>query len=250
MFRNTLPCLLLAAASLLAARPATAQDASPQASDAAPASTGGGVRSRIRTYTESPPDITEEQAEDLTLTLVSAEARLLQVWVRTAGAPDATGRTLTACARDPNADLVAPGQRVRAFSPDTKSSMFQARVVSVTAPDADDDCTIVRAEISGPLYEDSPRYVMEIVVDRGAFFTIPNEAIIEEGDRQIVYWAMHPGHYVPTEIRTGLRGELYSEVLEGLNPGDQVVTIGSFFIDADAKIRSTGGAAGHAHQHH
>ena len=82
-------------------------------------------------------------------------------------------------------------------------------------------------------------YVMEIVVERGPFLAVPNESIIEEGDRRIVYVQRSAGQYVPQEIQTGIQGELLTQIVEGLNDGDQVVTFGSFFIDAEHKLKST-----------
>ena len=80
---------------------------------------------------------------------------------------------------------------------------------------------------------------MEIVVDRGQFLSVPNEAIIEEGDKHIVY-VQQGGEYVPKEVRTGIQGELYTQVLEGLQANMPVVTFGSFFIDAEHKLKGTG----------
>lgn len=195
---------------------------------------------RDRTRPEPPPDtaISESQAVDLTLTLVATAPTALQTWVRTAGTLDETGRKLTACAHDPNAEQVMPGQRVRAFPPDSKSSIYQARVSSVSPGK---DCVVIEAVLSGPTYEHAPRYVMEIVVERGMYLAIPNEAIIEEGDKQIVYVEHKPGQYMPMEIQTGLKGELYVQVLSGLSAGDRVVTFGSFFIDAQHKLENSGG---------
>ena len=55
---------------------------------------------------------------------------------------------------------------------------------------------------------------MEIVVERGPFLSVPNEAIIEEGDRHVVYVQQQAGQYVPAEIHTGIQGELYTQVVE------------------------------------
>jgi Cu(I)/Ag(I) efflux system membrane fusion protein len=184
----------------------------------------------------------------LTLTVVNAAKTTLQTWVRTAGTLDESGGRLTACVRGPDAALIQPGQRVRAFPPDSKSSMYQARVSRVEAREG---CILVEATLSGPTYEQAPRYVIEVIVERGEFLAIPNEAIIEEGDKQIVYLQQMPGHYVPQEIHTGLKGELYAEVLNGLSEGDQVVTFGSFFIDAEYKLKNADpDAMSNAHQHH
>jgi multidrug efflux pump subunit AcrA (membrane-fusion protein) len=98
---------------------------------------------------------------------------------------------------------------------------------------------MVEAKLAANGRVDSRYYVMEIVVDRGQFLSIPNEAIIEEGDKQIVYVQQQPGQYTPHEIQTGIQGELYTQVLKGLNEGDQVVTFGSFFIDSEYKLKGT-----------
>ena len=84
---------------------------------------------------------------------------------------------------------------------------------------------------------------MEVVVERGPFLSIPNEAIIEEGDRQIVYVEQQPGQYVAHEVHIGIQGELLAQVLDGVKEGDQVVTFGSFFIDAEQKLKGTGPGA-------
>ena len=39
------------------------------------------------------------------------------------------------------------------------------------------------------------------------------------------------------EIAIGRQGELYTEVTGGVKDGEQVVTFGSFFIDAEEKLK-------------
>ena len=66
-----------------------------------------------------------------------------------------------------------------------------------------------------------------------------------------MYVEQHPGHYVPRDIHTGLMGELYAEVLHGLELGERVVTFGSFFIDAEHKLKETEqDAMSNAHHDH
>ena len=85
--------------------------------------------------------------------------------------------------------------------------------------------------------ESAANYVAEIVTDRGDFLSVPNEAIIEEGDKLIAYVQRQSGQYEPREIRTGIQGELYTQIHEGLKEGEQVVTFGSFFIDSEYKLK-------------
>ena len=92
---------------------------------------------------------------------------------------------------------------------------------------------------------------MEIVTERGESLSIPNEAIIEEGTKHIVYVPREGGQYVPVEVETGIQGELYTAVEKGLKDGDQVVSFGSFFIDSEYKLKSTDQtAADNDQQHH
>ena len=203
-----------------------------------------GQREHTRPTYERDASVAETQAAEITLTVAPVGPQLLQTWIRTAGSIDAARKTLTACVAGPDAELVRVGQRVRSFPPDSKSSIFQARVTSV-APRG--DCTAVEAALSGPAYGEATRFVMEIIVDRGYMLAVPNAAIIERDGKEIVYEQIHPGHYEPHEIHTGLKGETYTEVLDGIAEGNDIITIGSFFIDAGYRLRST---PGNAHHHH
>ena len=114
--------------------------------------------------------------------------------------------------------------------------MYQAFVTRVVPRPGG---TAVEASLTSSGRPNTTVYVLEIVVEQGPFLSVPNEAIIEEEDTHIVYVQQQPGQYVPQEIHTGLQGELYTHVLAGVKDGDQVVTFGSFFIDAEHKLKGT-----------
>ena len=90
-----------------------------------------------------------------------------------------------------------------------------------------------------PSRQGSSSYVLEIVTEGGEFLSVPNEAIIETGGRRRRLRAGIGGRYVPREIQTGMQGELFTRCIDGLKPGEQVVTFGSFFIDADYKLKGS-----------
>ena len=208
-----------------------------------------GVRDRTRQSTTDPArqryrlgnnvkgstEVSDTQAEDVTLTLNSVSVRPIQTWVRTAGRIDKSGKVVTAYLNPPESSYVKVGQRVRAFPPQSKSSMFQAWVTKI-APQTNG--VMVEVTLSSTGHPDSANYVMEIVTERGEFLSIPNEAVIEEGTKHIVYVARDGGQYVPIEIDMGIQGELYTAVEKGLMAGDQVVSFGSFFIDSEYKLKS------------
>jgi hypothetical protein len=221
-------------AALAASGEAAAQDsATPPANDAAPHVSD--VRAQTRLVHRAGTAVSETQASELTLTLTEVAFRPIQTWVRTAGALDETSRVLTARLRSPEAELVQVGQRLRCFSVSSRSQMYQARVTRVT-PQAGG--ALVEATIAAAARNDGARYIMEIVVERGPFLSVPNVSIIEENGSHVVYVKEASGEYSPRTIETGLEGELYTQVTAGLAEGDQVVSIGSFFVDADNKLKS------------
>ena len=200
----------------------------------------GAFAQSVRDHTRLKPDgstpVTESQANELTLTLTEAAVRPIQIRVRTAGALDLSRRTVTAAVPLADGPFVKIGQLVWAFPPESRSSMYQARVSKVEPGGAS---VLVGATLSGPALQGSTRYVLEIITERGDLLSVPNEAIIETNGRQVVYVQQEPGRYVPREIQPGVQGELYTQVLSGLKPGEQVVTFGSFFIDAEHKLKGS-----------
>ena len=213
---------LRAIASLTAVLAVFVSPASPQS-----------IRDRIRLSRDKLTPITEAQANELTLTLNDAAIRPIQIWVRTAGVIDAH-RIITATVPAHEAGHVKVGQRVKAFPPESRSSMFQAKITRVVS---EGGTTSVSAVLSGPGHDGSSRYILEIVTEPIEALSVPNEAIIESDGKHVVYVEAEKGRYVPREIRPGIQGELYTQVLDGLTAGQQVVTFGSFFIDADHKLK-------------
>jgi hypothetical protein len=190
------------------------------------------VRSRIR---QKVNPITAAQATDLTLTLTAVTVRPVQVWVRTAGQIDAAGKVVTVYLSGRDAALVHVGQRARTFPVESRSSMYQARVVRTT-PQSQGRVR-VDVELVASAQRASRSYLIEIVTEPGQYLSVPNEAIIEEGDARVVYVQVSEGQYEPRTVRTGLQGELYTQVLDGVNDSEQVVTFGSFFIDSNYKLK-------------
>lgn len=197
----------------------------------------------VRSFTRLPSTgtaVTRDQASEITLTLTDAATRPIQTWVRTSGTVDKSGRVLTAFLRSPDADIVAPGQRVSAYPVTLRTRKHLGKIESVTKQEGG---ARVAATLPIEVPSDGTRYLMEIVVERGPYLSIPNVSIIEEGDKHIVYLEEAPGKYSPREIEEGLQGELYTQVVKGLKEGDQVVSVGSFFVDAENKLKSSAMAA-------
>ena len=64
----------------------------------------------------------------------------------------------------------------------------------------------------------------------------PREAVIDTGDRQIAFVADVNGHFLPRKVRMGLFGDDDRvQILEGLAPGEMVVTSGQFLMDVESR---------------
>src|ERR1051325_1052498 len=141
-----------------------------------------GIRDRIRQAPRG-TRITEAQASDLTLTLTSVTVRPVQVWLRTAGAIDAARKIVSVHLTGKEAMLVKAGQRARAFPVESRSSMFQAFVTRITPDKSGVTAALELKSIGWPT---TKGYVVEIVSDYGELLSVPNEAIIEEGEKRVV----------------------------------------------------------------
>ncbi len=207
-----------------------------------------GIRDHTRPTHPRDTFVNESQAQILSLALAEADTYQLQSWVRMAGQVDDSGHRLVATHCFSDADLVQVGQRVVAFLPDTKSSMSQARVSRI---DSVQSCIRIEAVLATAQHETGRFYVMEVLAPRGHFLAVPKEAIIEEEGRSLVYVQSHESHYLPRPIHTGIKGELYTQVLSGLKQGERVVTLGSFFVHAEHSLGERSlNESSHAHHTH
>jgi membrane fusion protein, copper/silver efflux system len=72
----------------------------------------------------------------------------------------------------------------------------------------------------------------------GDWVAVPESAIIDSGKRQIVLVERGAGRFEPRPVRLGARVPGYAQVLEGLKPGERVVTQATFLIDAESNLRA------------
>lgn len=79
---------------------------------------------------------------------------------------------------------------------------------------------------------------VSLQADIGHRLSVPEEAVIVAGKSRIVFVDLGAGRLKPTRIRTGRRAEGFVEVLDGLSPGDTVVTSGNFLVAAEARLKT------------
>ncbi|NVJ08956.1 efflux RND transporter periplasmic adaptor subunit [Myxococcus sp. AM001] len=110
----------------------------------------------------------------------------------------------------------------------------------------------IRIELPNPELELKPDMYADVrfVLQGGARLQVPDSAVIYTGPRRLVFVDLGEGRLRPQEVKLGLKGQGTYEVLEGLSPGDVVVTSGNFLIAAESRIRSATDSFGGSHAAH
>lgn len=89
---------------------------------------------------------------------------------------------------------------------------------------------------------------LELKVPLGLRLAVPKDAILESGERQIVFIHLGGGRLEWRNAKIGLRSGDWVEILEGVGEGEHVVTSANFLIDSESRLKSAvGGMPGMKH---
>jgi Cu(I)/Ag(I) efflux system membrane fusion protein len=72
----------------------------------------------------------------------------------------------------------------------------------------------------------------------GPVVTVPDSAVIDTGDRQVVIVDKGEGSFEPRDVKIGARGEGNAEIIEGIAEGEKVVVSANFLIDAESNLKA------------
>ncbi len=89
-------------------------------------------------------------------------------------------------------------------------------------------------------------------VETADVLTIPSQAVIRSGRRNIAVVDLGQGRFAPREVVLGAEADGYVEVVEGLSDGDRIVVSAQFLIDSESNLRAAIGsliASRGEHQH-
>lgn len=93
---------------------------------------------------------------------------------------------------------------------------------------------------------------VQMQVELGGNLQVPKEAVMDLGNRKIVFVAEKEGVFKPVEVEIGAHGDGYYAVEQGLKEGERVVVDGNFLLDSESRLRSSfknaaEGGQGHVH---
>lgn len=152
---------------------------------------------------------------------------------------------------EPEIGLVSLGQPASLTSDAFPGRAFRGRVNYLQPHLMEDTRTLpVRLEIPNPDLALKPGMFVNVELERslGRRLTVPVDAVLDSGRRQIVFVDHGGGHFEPREVMLGERTEERAVILRGLREGERVVTRANFLIDSESNLRLAvaGMAPGHA----
>ncbi|WP_064692123.1 efflux RND transporter periplasmic adaptor subunit [Rhizobium aegyptiacum] len=67
---------------------------------------------------------------------------------------------------------------------------------------------------------------------------VPNSAVIDTGDRQVVFVDKGEGRFEPREVALGARGDERTEITQGVEAGEKIVVSANFLLDAESNLNA------------
>ena len=98
----------------------------------------------------------------------------------------------------------------------------------------------VRIEFPNPNFELKPQMfaAVQLNINYGKQIVVPQEAVMDSGEKQYVFVVHEGGVFEPRMIQMGAKLEGNVVVLSGLKAGETIVTSGNFLIDSESRLKS------------
>jgi Cu(I)/Ag(I) efflux system membrane fusion protein len=89
---------------------------------------------------------------------------------------------------------------------------------------------------------------VELKVPLGTRLVVSTDAILDTGERQLIFIHLGGGQLEWRTVKLGIRAENWVEVLEGLKEDEHIVTSANFLIDSESQLKAAvGGMKGMKH---
>jgi cobalt-zinc-cadmium efflux system membrane fusion protein len=132
--------------------------------------------------------------------------------------------------------LVHKGQRVQVAVMAFPERVFEGDISTVGATvDPQLHRGLVRAEIDDPKHELLPGMFASFVIVTGepqSAAAVPLDGVVREGNGTMTVWVTTDRHhFTKRAVKIGLQHAGYDQILDGVRPGEQVVTKGAIFLN-------------------
>jgi membrane fusion protein (multidrug efflux system) len=141
---------------------------------------------------------------------------------------------------------IRPGLTIAAVSAAYPDTPFRGQIATVDPViDPNTRAVTVRARLPNPDGRLKPGMLLTVSIETAPRMgiSVPELAVVGEGESRFVY-IVENGTAKRVQVRTGLRAGGRVEILEGLKPGQPVVTEGVVKLSENMKVRVAGPNAG------
>ena len=138
------------------------------------------------------------------------------------------------------------GQKVDIISHSYPGRTFQGKVAFIYPfLDPKTRTVKVRVDIPNPGLKLKPDMFVNatVKVPLGTSIVVPVSAVMDTGQRQVVWVEVKPGTFEPRNVKAGARSGDNVQILSGLKAGEKVASSGGYLIDSEAQLK--GGGGGH-----
>jgi Cu(I)/Ag(I) efflux system membrane fusion protein len=146
---------------------------------------------------------------------------------------------------------VKVGQTARVTLSYDPQTVLQGRVAFIYPTlDPQTRTAKVRFELDNPGERLKPEMYanVELQIPLGTRLVIPTEAVLESGERQVIFLHHGGGVLEWRTVKLGARAGEWVEVVDGLAEGEHVVTSANFLIDSESRLKAAvGGMQGMQH---
>ena len=119
---------------------------------------------------------------------------------------------------------------------------FKSKVAFIY-PTLDNKSRTVKVRFDIPNYNNElkPSMFANIVIkgkSLGNYPAVPEQAVLRNGQKNIVILALGDGKFKPVEVTLGDYSNGYYQILKGISSGDKIVTSAQFLIDSESNLRA------------
>ena len=141
--------------------------------------------------------------------------------------------------REQDAGVVRAGSRAAIELGSRPGRPLEGRV-SYVYPMLDSVARTVRARVEVPnaegLLKPGMYATVTLTTPARRALTIPTSAVLETGERTLVFMDVGGGQLMPMDVVTGRTAGDYTEVLSGLDAGRRVVTSAQYLLDSESNL--------------
>ena len=141
------------------------------------------------------------------------------------------------------ADWVEVGQPAEVRLPFSPGRIWEGQVEYIY-PSLDPGTRTLKARLrfANPDEALKPNMYANVIIYGGPkndIVAIPAEALIRTGREERVVVARGEGRFQSRRVRAGMESGEWVEILEGIEPGDDIVVSGQFLIDSEASLKAS-----------